>query len=328
MTSRIREIIVNYFENDQSKRVRSKFAAWIREGADVDEKESAMSELWDGLDARADISTERSFERLSATIRSVESRRPAPPVRRFVRAAAILILPFIAAWITWWAMKSPAETIANLDLVECIVPYGQVRTTILPDGSVVKINSGSILIHPKDFTSNREVFLNGAAYFTVTRDEARPFTVKTGDMDIEVLGTVFEVSAYSDGEKLATTLESGAVTVRFKNDSAAPVTITPGEQISLNRRSGQIEREVVNVDNVIAWTRGNMIIQSMSIDEVARCIERRYNMKVYLNSNDYRDERITVKVMGNETAADLMKVLEIIVPGLRYRIEGDKLYIY
>lgn len=338
MTSLIREIIRNYFRNDQPKRVKAAFATWIKENSNKkkwEEKEVVLAEIWNELDIQADESTELSFNKLLAAIRSEESqgagsgrKKSTLFSRRLSRVAAIFILPLLSVGITYWIVKGPVEIDSRLDLVECIVPYGEIRTITLPDSSVVKVNSGSILIYPGKFTTVRDVFLNGEAYFSVTGDETRPFIVKTSDMDVEVKGTVFNVSAYTDSENLAATLERGSVNVTFRNRSDAPVLLAPGERISIDRKSGQIEKEVVRVKDVIAWTEGNMVIQGMSINEVARCIERRYNIKVYLNSNKYEHERITVKLKSDETVSDLMKVLKIIVPRFSYKIEEDKLFIY
>ncbi len=332
MATGIREIILDYFRNDlRSKSVMKKFAAWAGEEPGGEEKENAFREIWEGIDVRADDSTERSFDRLSATIRTASCTPGGKPVtilRKIYRAAAILTLPLVSAGLTWYIMQEPRECAQEFELVECVVPYGEIRTVVLPDSSVVKINSGSILIHPKDFTTGRDVFLNGEAYFSVARDEARPFTVRTGEMDVKVLGTVFDVSAYSDGETVSTTLESGKVDVTFKNTDGGTVSLDPRERISLDKRSGRIDKSFVNVRNVTAWTEGNMVIRSMSINEVAKCIERRYNIRTYINSNRYEDECITMKVDGNETVDDIMGVLKILVPGLKYRIQDDALYIY
>lgn len=325
MKTGIREIILDYFKNDQSPKVRARFAAWMKDSAGRDEKEAALAEVWNRLDVPADESTERSYDRLYAAIRSVKRMTLA---RRFSRAAAILALPLLSVGITWWIMRDSAAAENRLELVECFVPYGEIRTVTLPDSSVVKVNSGSILIYPKEFTADREVFLNGEAYFSVTKDETRSFFVKTSDMDVAVLGTVFDISAYADSENRTATLESGRVDVSFKNRAAAPVSLAPGEQVNLDVKSGTIETRRANIENTIAWTCGNMVIQNMSVNEVAKCIERRYNMKVYLNSTDYVGDRISMKVHSDETIVDFMEVLKVIVPNLKYKIKGDHLFIY
>ncbi|MDR2810654.1 MAG: DUF4974 domain-containing protein [Tannerellaceae bacterium] len=82
------------------------------------------------------------------------------------------------------------------------------------------------------------------------------------------------------------------------------------------------------MNDITAWTKGNLLIQSLSIDEIAKIIERKYALKVYLNQNRYRNEKITMKFMNGEDISEFMHILRCLVPGLRYKTENDKLYIY
>jgi ferric-dicitrate binding protein FerR (iron transport regulator) len=192
----------------------------------------------------------------------------------------------------------------------------------------VQLNAGSILVYPQQFGKTRNVYLNGEAYFAVVHNEQQPFIVKTMDMEIEVLGTVFDLSSYIDSENSSVTLQLGKVNVRFKNQALEPVILSPNEQVTYNRASHSVHKQTVNCDNELAWTKGNLIIQSRSIEEIAKMVERKYNLKVYTNFNRYKNEKITMKFMNDETITDVMDVLQGLVPNLQYKIENDQLYIY
>jgi ferric-dicitrate binding protein FerR (iron transport regulator) len=175
----------------------------------------------------------------------------------------------------------------------------------------------------------RTVYLNGEACFTVSREVDRPFIVRTTDMDIEVLGTVFNVSSYADSEQALATLKSGCVSVRLKNDASTSVTLEPHEQISYNRISGEVKViRQVNMENVFAWKDGHLLIQSMSISEVAKAIERRYGVSVYISTDKYEKERITAKLIHGETVRDFLAILQQLVPNLKYKMDNHKIYIY
>lgn len=331
MRTRISEIIQKYFQNKQSKKVKKVFASWIKRESNKEEKETAFSEIWDNLNVEADRSTEKSFDKLLATIQAANpttGKVRIQLIRRFSRIAAIIMLPILSVGVTYYFMKDSVKIDYQVQLVECIVPNGETRTITLPDSSVVKVNSGSVLIYPSLFTNSRDIFLNGEAYFTVTKDETKPFIVKTTDMDIEVLGTVFNVNAYTDSEKTSTTLESGKINVKIKNTHQDQVILTPDECLTYNRSTGLFEKSSIKVENAIAWTEGNMVIQSMTINEVIKFVERKYAMKVYLNSNKYDYERITMKVKSDESIQEFMDVLKFLVPQLKYKIEKESLYIY
>jgi ferric-dicitrate binding protein FerR (iron transport regulator) len=148
-------------------------------------------------------------------------------------------------------------------------------------------------------------------------------------MDIEVLGTVFDISSYADSEHALVILKSGRVGVHLKNETATSVTLEPREQISYNRMSGEVKvSRQVNVENVFAWKDGHLVIHSMPMSEIAKTIERRYGVSIYLNANKYEKERITAKFIHGETIYEFLSVLQQLVPGLDYKIEENKIYIY
>lgn len=328
--SRIREIIKKYFGNTHSEHLRGRFIAWFNESPHHIQKESTLKEIWEELDIKADASTEKSYSTLLSNI-----RRNAPEVfqkhsatYRLWRIAAVMALPIISAALTYFIMAGYSAGDHQIKLVECIVPHGEVRTLTLPDSSVVKINSGSILIYPEQFTHSRDIYLNGEAYFTVVPNKSKPFIVKTADLEVEVLGTVFDVSSYTDSESSSATLQSGKVNVRFRNSNQAPVALLPNEQVHYHRLMDAVEKRTVNIDHIIAWTQGNLVIQSLTIDEIARIIERKYALKVNLSSHKYKEERITIKVGKEENIIEFMTALSYLVPQLKYRMESDTLYIY
>ena len=328
--SRTREIIKKYFTGAHSESIRKMFIAWFRDSPDNIQKENTLKDIWEELDIKADASTERSYNTLLSNIRrnSPEIFQRRSIMYRISRIAAILTLPIISAAIMYFIMKDHRVIDSKISLVECIVPHGEIRTITLPDSSVVKVNSGSILIYPEQFTDSRDIFLNGEAYFSVARNESKPFIVKTTDLEVEVLGTVFNVSSYTDNESSSTTLESGKVNVKFRNSNKESIVLQPNEQISYNRLMDTVEKHTVRMDNIIAWTQGNLVIQSMTIDEIAQIIERKYALKVNLNSHKYKDERITIKVNKEEDITEFMTALAYLVPQLKYRMENDTLYIY
>jgi ferric-dicitrate binding protein FerR (iron transport regulator) len=293
--------------------------------------------VWNSLEAGADTSTEESFLKLQSRIVSrtgKPSGEKASFIRKLYRAAAILLLPLLSATATFLYMKKDGFTTevikpVDIKLTECIVPNGEIRNVVLPDSSRVKLNAGSILIYPQHFVSEtRSVYLNGEAYFNVVGNETQPFIVNTADMEIAVLGTVFNISSYIDGKNSSATLESGKVNIRFRNAACQEVTLSPNERVVYNRSSGLAEKQRVKVENIIAWTKGNVVLQGAAIEEIARIIERRYGVNVYLNSNKYRNERITLKLDGEEGIAEFMNLLYHLIPGLRYKTDKNNLYIY
>jgi ferric-dicitrate binding protein FerR (iron transport regulator) len=328
--SKARQIISIYFKNTYPKNVQRNFAAWLKDKRNHAEKEEILQEIWNELDIEGDHSTEVSYQKLQSRLSTahIQRRKIIPLSYKLLRVAAVFLLPIVSIAVTYLYMKTNLSETSDIQLVECIVPNGETRMVTLPDSSKVQLNAGSILVYPQRFGKTRNIYLNGEAYFAIVHNEKQPFIVKTMDMEIEVLGTVFDLSSYIDNEHSSVTLESGKVNVRFKNQAFESVILSPNEQITYNRISNSVSRHIVNCNDVMAWTKGNMIIQSMSIEEIAKIVERKYNLKVYANFSRYKNEKITMKFMNDESITDFMTVLQYLVPNLQYKIENDKLYIH
>jgi ferric-dicitrate binding protein FerR (iron transport regulator) len=328
--SKTHRIIQHYFNHACSKITENNFYGWFIHHRNVDERDAALRELWDNLHAAPCASTEQSFEQVKRRISMPDrSFRRIPFLQKIGRMAAVLLLPLVSATLVYFYVQH-TNAAANGELTECFVPNGKIRTVTLPDSSQVLLNAGTIFIYPSSFGARtRTVYLNGEACFTVTRDEHKPFIVKTTDMDIEVLGTVFNVSSYADSEHASATLKSGRVNVHLKNEASSAVVLEPHEQVLYNRTSGDVKvTRQANVENVFAWKDGHLVIQGMSMNDIAKTMERRYGVTTYLNANKYEKERITAKFIHGETVYDFLSVLQHLVPGLKYKTEENNIYIY
>lgn len=326
--SKVRQIIETYISHNYPHRIQKRFATWIMDRHHKEEKEEILLDIWSKLDVAADSSTENAFRLLQSRI--AKSIRPqVSSFYRILRIAAIFLLPFISMVATYLYMRNDIRSVNNdIQLVEYFVPNGTTRVVTLPDSSKVRLNAGSLMVIPERFGSTRNVFLNGEAYFEVTHDENHPFIVKTTDMSVEVLGTVFNLKAYAEEESSSTVLLSGKVNVRFTDTATQSMLLKPNEQVRYNRKTKVAEKQIANVEQSIAWIHDNLVIQRMSIDEIAKVIERKYDLKVYINSQRFKNEKISMKFMNNENITEFMSVLKYLVPGLQYKLQGDKLYIY
>jgi ferric-dicitrate binding protein FerR (iron transport regulator) len=332
--STVRQIIETYIKNTPSKSVQKNFALWLKDERNTEEKNLILTELWDSLDIEADRSTEESYQRLQSEINAKTQRTRIIPsfftfsIRKLSGIAALLLISLLSAAFTYYYLKADRLSKEDMKLVECIVPNGEIKDVVLPDASQVRLNSGSILVYPEHFGKTRTVYLSGEAYFSVAKKNNQPFIVNTTDMKTEALGTVFNVCSYADGKQSSVTLKSGKVNVCFEQTGIQPVMLFPNERVSFNRKSKLIEKRAVETEDVIAWTKGNIVVLGMSMDDIVKTIERKYDMRVYFNSHRYKDDRITVKLDSEENIKDFMNILKNIIPGLRYKIASDELYIY
>ena len=195
------------------------------------------------------------------------------------------------------------------------VPFGEKRQLTLPDGSIVHLNAGSALRYPENYgETQRTLQLNGEAFFEVIRDEERPFVVQTGDIFTRVLGTSFNVDAYMNEEKAIITVASGKVQIRrrdsLSNETNVLTTLSPDQQVRLDKLSGSHNTYTVVAKDYLAWRDGKLIFQNATFQEVARALERRYNVTVGFQNEGLKKCRFTARF--DETAS-IREVLELLL---------------
>jgi len=202
---------------------------------------------------------------------------------------------------------------------------GEIYSTILADGSRVWLNSASSVKFPVTFTGKERVIeITGEAYLEVAPQYAKngkdrvPFIVKTADQQIAVLGTHFNINAYTEENSTRTTLLEGSVRVSSGNRS---VLIKPGEQSVLQNG---FTVNAVNVNDVIAWKNGFFFYRHASIKEVMRQIARWYNVDVVYEGVD-PEQTYTGKIDRNLPLSEVLKILE--QTKVHFRIEGMKVTI-
>lgn len=200
-------------------------------------------------------------------------------------------------------------------------PVGGQYQVNLPDGSSVWLNSSSSLRFPAVFTGNtRDVELQGEGYFEIAKNKAKPFLVKSGNQLIQVLGTHFNVNAYTDEPTINTTLLEGSIHISELN-SKKSVLLKPGEQSIVDKNI-----HVVKVDTLaaIAWKEGYFQFQDADIKTVMRQLGRWYGVN-FKNTGAIPDQKYAGAIDKNLT---LQQVLEILDKSqIRFKLEGKEVIV-
>ena len=195
---------------------------------------------------------------------------------------------------------------------------------VLADGSEVWLNVASSITYPTAFEGKeRNVEMTGEAYFEITHNEAQPFKVKKEGMEVQVLGTHFNVNAYEDESSLKVTLLEGAVNVRRNNRSLA---IKPGQQALLHPDNGDaIElMEDVDTEEVMAWKNGWFNFSSLQVPDIMRQIEKWYDVEVNYEGK-VSQKHFSGIVSRENNVSEVLKIME--QAGIKFRIEGNKVTV-
>lgn len=182
--------------------------------------------------------------------------------------------------------KQPTKD-EKLETNRIMTTTGGFYTLTLSDGTRVWLNSETEFEYPVFFGNDeREVRLNGEAYFEVHRDTARPFIVMAGDVRTQVLGTSFNVKAYRNDATVSTTLFTGKVEVAPLKNQIKRVILSPGLQANWNERAGEMKIQKADLDRVAAWKNGIFLFKQEDIQDIVRQIERWYGVTCVLQVNE------------------------------------------
>ena len=207
--------------------------------------------------------------------------------------AAAIVLPICIAFFTYYLIDS-SQTVGAPFIVKA--DKGDKATIELPDGTNVVLNSASQLSYLNNFGENvRRVQLNGEAYFKVAHDEKRAFIVQVGDLEVKVLGTSFNVSAYEDAKDVTVVLLEGKVGVYAQKISHI---MKPGDKIEYNKATHKITATQVHPSDYIEWTKGNIYFEKESLENIMKTLSRIYDVEIRFDSNKLPNEYFTGTIPG------------------------------
>ena len=207
--------------------------------------------------------------------------------------AAAIVLPICIAFFTYYLVDS-SQTVGAPFIVKA--DKGDKATIELPDGTNVVLNSASQLSYLNNFGENgRRVQLNGEAYFKVAHDEKCAFIVQVGDLEVKVLGTSFNVSAYEDAKDVTVVLLEGKVGVYAQKTSHI---MKPGDKIEYNKATHKITATQVHPTDYIEWTKGNMYFEKESLENIMKTLSRIYDVEIRFDSNKLPNEYFTGTIPG------------------------------
>ena len=188
-----------------------------------------------------------------------------------------------------------------------LVPQGQTYKLALADGTNVMLNAESELTFPSEFdTDRREVFLKEEAFFQVTHNEKAPFIVHTDQLDVQVLGTTFNVSGYNNENMLKVTLVEGSIRIHQQGDS---VKIRPNEQYNYNKNTREKRVQTVDTELFTSWVNDEYIFKDTTLDEIFNRINHWYMFDVTYESPSLKEKRFFLTI-GRDASLD--QIIQII----------------
>ncbi|MGC6480318.1 MAG: FecR family protein [Flavobacteriaceae bacterium] len=186
------------------------------------------------------------------------------------------------------------------------VPYGQQFGLVLEDGTQVQLNAGSSITFPEAFSPNapRRIQLKGEAFFKVASDADRPFIVESHELEVEVLGTAFNVMSYPDEDRVEVVLTEGLVQLKDIHRLDHALLLTPDHRAIFRLADQQFTVDAVPTALYTSWIDGKVVFRDLSFDQIIQRLERLYNVKIYL-----RDSQLAAEIFyaGFDLQADRLE---------------------
>ena len=189
------------------------------------------------------------------------------------------------------------------------VPVGQRVNLKLPDGTLVWLNASSEIVYPAVFSGGkREVQLNGEAYFEVTHNVENPFVVRTERCDIEVLGTKFNVDAYSGSNDFSTALMEGSVKVTGNDSSFRPVLLKPDQEVRL--KDGRLMVSSISDYDQFRWREGLVCFKDVAFNELMTRFEKCYGIQIIVENKHLEEYTCSGKFRISDGVDNALRILQ------------------
>ncbi|WP_297085945.1 FecR domain-containing protein [uncultured Draconibacterium sp.] len=295
------ELLAKYLNGENSLQEKEEVETWLSQ-SDKNREElehyKAMLEKVDSFYQAKKFDENQAWKAVRTQI-SPEKVRPIQQqktrkevIAQFYKYAAIVVVALLLGSVAYYlGFRNPDKAIYG----EVISAENQVLNEyVLPDGSLVTLNTNSKLLFPKKFTGNtREVTIIGEAFFDVQRNPDQPFVINAGNAQVKVLGTSFNVSAYPGAETVEVVVQTGKVQVVSKTTNAdkpkEEVFLTPGEKGTLLISNNDLTKTVNSNPNFLAWKTHDLIFNTVPLHEVVECLEKAYHIEINLMEPELND---------------------------------------
>lgn len=308
----LKELFQKLFSGTASRKEKEQVSGWLSQ-LDVSERELTFEDI-----ERQRLQFQKNFhERYVITV----------PDKKIIMlhvwlstvAAAILLLVAGAIFIHPQRQKQEA-------LLEAKTRAGERKIITLSDGTTISLNNTSNIRFPNNFTgSTREVYLTGEAFFVVVHNEEKPFIVNTGKMRVQVLGTSFDVRNYIADDNIDVTVATGKVGVIPDKEKRSHL-LTPGQQLSYNRKTGKISEVEVNPSDYTGWQQGDLIFKNEPLSAICKRLERWYDVKITIKNEALKTRKISIE-QKDESLQNVLKMLGI-AGDLKFEISGNNVEIW
>ena len=301
-------LLIRMFSGEATIDEKRTIHNWLEQSAENKMLYADLEDIWlsSGIQSNADnYHLEEAIQKFKTHIEKVRTT-PARRINlnRILKYAAVVILVLGLPFSYYIGTRS---TLTDHSLTTISCAYGDKSSIVLPDSSHVWLNSGSKLTFSSNFRHGRKVTLEGEAFFDVTKDKSHPFHVKTVDIEVEVLGTKFNLKAYPEENSVSTTLVEGSVKISsgYQNEM-----IKPDQKMVFDKESKRMTvHELTNTLLETDWKDGRFAFRNETLAELKPKLERWFDVDIVFGDEQVKNRRFT-GVLGRESILEAVSYFD------------------
>jgi ferric-dicitrate binding protein FerR (iron transport regulator) len=324
----IEHLIPDYFSGEISEENKQSVERWKNSAEANQELFDELLAVWESgglLELMGQFSSGEAIKKVHRRIGFHE--KTLFTWQNLQRIAAVLLLPVIiyAGFLTFYRLEGTDLVSEVSPRHKITTPAGTVSEIVLPDGTKVWLNSKTKLEFPLSFGNTREVSLVGEAYFEVKKDQKHPFVVNTGTINVEVLGTAFNVTNYPDENQTEIVLASGEVQLysgKYQKKKSVGY-LSPSQRAVYDEATNEMRINTVTVEKYTAWKDGVLMFVDDPMDEVIKKLSRWFNTEFVLEGVEL-DDYVYRATFRDESLTQVLELLKISAP-IAYTVEPGKL---
>ncbi|MGI9542493.1 MAG: FecR family protein [Cyclobacteriaceae bacterium] len=322
------QIIAKYLAGECSEDEKSSLAKWTASDSRNADYLKKMQMLWESskIDANAfNPDIDNAWSELGNKINNTSDTSPISSNSSFWpllgKAAAVLIIAIGIGFITYKSYFSIDSTTRTEMVFESNQEQNNTQVA-LADGSTVWVAANSKIRFPDNFSDDvREVFLEGMAFFDVVPNAKKPFIIRTPDATTKVLGTSFNLRAYTDDGQVTLTVVSGKVSLSVPDKELEPIIVSKDEKGVLSKKTGDLSKEPNDDLNFMTWRTGRIQFQDAILEDAILQLSQHYEMDIVLNTPTPQKCLLTA-TFDNQSLEEVLLVIETIFDTTRENKNG------
>lgn len=319
------DILKKYLMGECSEEELIEVSAWIRESDEHARQLFRMEEIYQlgktnshTIEQQMQLAEKRLYKRIKEA-----NSKQAKTIRLYQwmkYAAIVTVILLLGGGAGYWFYQN------DTDMLIAVANEGIVKEVTLPDGTKVWLNNSATLKYPREFSkTERNVYLEGEAYFKVTKNRQKPFTVESDAMRVRVLGTTFNFKSDKRSRIAEATLIEGEIEVKGQREEGQ-IILAPGQRAELNKSTGRLTVKQVDAKLDAVWHDDLIPFVSADIFTITKALERFYDVKIILSPDIRSDKTYSGVLKKKSNIESVLKSLQNSIP-IDYKIVGSNIFI-